>query len=178
MSFTEAQLQSIVPTLHGDKLKATCDSLNAAMELGGLIDPKVQAMFVAQTAHESGGYFYVKELASGAAYEGRKDLGNIHPGDGVKYKGRTWIQITGLGNYQKLSDFYKVDFVAHPELLETSEWAAKGSVWFWNTHHLSDIAIAGTDEAFVTVTHRINGGENGLDSRRAYWAKAKIALGI
>ena len=62
------------------------------------------AHFLAQIGHESGGLVYVRELASGKAYEGRKDLGNTQLGDGIKYKGRGLIQITGRANYKACGD--------------------------------------------------------------------------
>ena len=75
------------------------------------------AAFIAQLAHESGSFFYTEELASGAAYEGRKNLGNTVKGDGVTYKGRGFIQITGRANYTSLSKEFGVDFVKNPKLL-------------------------------------------------------------
>jgi len=178
MSLTEPQLATIVPTLKGDKLKTTLASLNTAMDEASITDPKVVAMFIAQVAHESMGFFYVREIASGAAYEGRKDLGNTQKGDGVRFRGRGWIQITGRANYQKISEKYGVDFTKTPELLENPEWCGKSATWFWNDRKLSDIAGAGTEDAFKTVTRRINGGTNGYDDRKNYWIKAKKVLGI
>ena len=178
MSITESQLASIVPTLKGDKLKAVCASLNAGMEAGGITDPKVVAMFLAQIIHESGAFYYTEEIASGAAYEGRKDLGNTEKGDGVKFKGRGWIQITGRDNYTQISKHYDVDFVENPELLETPEWCGKSAVWFWNSRKLSTLAASGDEAAFKKVTQRINGGQNGYNDRKKYWLRAKAALGV
>ena len=62
--------------------------INDAMNKFEINTPLRVAHFLAQVGHESGRLFYVKELASGSAYEGRKDLGNTEAGDGIKYKGR------------------------------------------------------------------------------------------
>src|SRR6187401_2449209 len=79
--------------------------------------PIRQLCFLAQVGHESGGLFYTEELASGTAYEGRKKLGNTQPGDGVRFKGRGLIQVTGRSNYKNISDALGVDFIKSPTLL-------------------------------------------------------------
>ena len=61
-----------------------------------------------QLAHESVSLRYFEEIASGSAYEGRRDLGNIHPGDGVRYKGRGPIQLTGRSNYRVAGEIHCV----------------------------------------------------------------------
>lgn len=127
--------------------------------------------FLAQVAHESGEFRYLKEIASGSAYEGRVDLGNTEQGDGIKYKGRGLIQITGRANYQLISNDFSVDFIGSPELLETPEYATRSAGWFWDRKKLNRLADIGD---FVTITKRINGGTNGLIDREMYWNKAKI----
>lgn len=122
-----------------------------------------EAAFIAQIIHESGSFRYVKELASGEAYEGRKDLGNIYPGDGVKYKGRGLIQITGRSNYTQISNAFGVDFVNNPELLEQPEWAVKSACWWWDSRNLNQYA---DKEDFRRITKIINGGYNGWDHRK------------
>jgi putative chitinase len=74
-------------------------------------------MFLAQIGHESGYLQYVQELASGKAYEGRADLGNTSPGDGVRYKGRGLIQITGKRNYALAGLALDLPLLEKPELL-------------------------------------------------------------
>ena len=118
--------------------------------------------YFAQIGHESGQLKYSEEIASGVAYEGRKDLGNINTGDGIKFKGRGLIQLTGRSNYQFISKTYNVDFVNYPELLSTPEWAVKSSLWFWERNNLNSIADSGD---FKKITKRINGGLNGYDDR-------------
>ena len=79
--------------------------------------PIRQLCFLAQVGHESGGLYYTEEIASGASYEGRTDLGNTSAGDGKKFKGRGLIQITGRFNYSKLKVAFGVDFINTPNLL-------------------------------------------------------------
>lgn len=133
------------------------------------------AHFLAQVGHESGRLMYVRELASGKAYEGRIDLGNTTRGDGVKYKGRGLIQITGKANYQALSDSLGVDFVKVPQFLEIPEHAAMSAAWFWNSRKLNELA----DQDLLTkITKKVNGGRNGLEDRRIILESAKQELGL
>jgi len=64
--------------------------------------------FLAQVGHESLSFVYTQDLASGAAYEGRKDLGNIQKSDGVRFKGRGLMQLTGRDNYASYGKYIKV----------------------------------------------------------------------
>lgn len=137
--------------------------LNRTMSLYNIFKGNRLNFFLAQIGHESGQLIYTKELASGKAYEGRKDLGNTQPGDGVKFKGRGLIQLTGRFNYQELSKDFGVDFVNNPELLETPEWASRSAGWFWDKKNLNLISDTGD---FEKVTRTINGGLNGLADRR------------
>ncbi len=121
--------------------------------------------FLAQCAHESGNWRYRTELASGAAYEGRRDLGNTQPGDGVKFKGRGYIQLTGRANYKSFSTFVGVDCVANPELVATT-YPMMSAAFFFNSNNLWTICDRGaTDDVVTSVTRRVNGGTNGLADR-------------
>ena len=152
------------------------------------INTPIRALcFLAQIGHESGGLFFTEELASGSAYEGRTDLGNMQPGDGVRFKGRGLIQITGRGNYTAISTDLGIDCVANPTLLggknanvctqEQLKNAAMSAGWFWNSRNLNDLADkidinkpieddANLDQ-FEAITIKINGGTNGLPDRVA-----------
>jgi len=124
------------------------------------------AHFMAQLHHESGGFKYLKELGNNAyfkKYEGRKDLGNIFAGDGLKYKGRGYIQITGRANYSEISKDLKIDFLNNPELLEQEANAIISALWFWNKKKLNVLADA---DNILTITKKINGGLNGIDDRK------------
>lgn len=131
---------------------------------------KRAAAAVAQMAHESAGFRTTVEYASGAAYEGRKDLGNVQPGDGRRFKGRGYIQITGRANYAAVSRALGRPFLRYPERLASTTSAAQASAWWWNAHGCNRLADAGDFEA---LTRRINGGLNGLADRRNYWRRAK-----
>ena len=131
------------------------------------IDTKLrQSAFIANLLVESGRFIYVKELASGAAYEFRKDLGNTVKGYGIKYKGRGLIQITGRNNYQLLAKAFNIDFIKFPELLEQPDNAVRSACWFWNSKQLNILADKGD---FKSVVKRINGGLNGYTERLNYY---------
>lgn len=147
--------------------------LNAAMMEFNISTKARQASFLAQVGHESGQLLYVRELASGAAYEGRKDLGNTEPGDGIRYKGRGLIQITGRANYKACGDALGYDLVANPAFLESPVLACRSAAWFWRSNGLNVLADKGDQ---VGVTRRINGGINGLADRLALFRVASEVL--
>ena len=171
---TGAQLQSIMPFAKA-RIPSFVAPLNAAMYEFHINSPLRQAAFIAQIAHESGELRYVEEIASGIAYEHRKDLGNTQPGDGMKFKGRGLIQITGRNNYHECGKALGVDLITNPELLETNDMACRSAAWFWASRGLNDRADMGD---FERITKRINGGLNGYQERLAYHARAKMALGV
>lgn len=166
------QLRLVMPHARS-KVILYADGLNDAMEEWEINTPRRQAAFLAHIAHESGELRYVEELASGDAYEGRKDLGNTEPGDGRLYKGRGLIQITGRANYASCSDALGVDFIADPQLLESPANACRSAAWFWTTHGCNELADS---DNFRKITLRINGGLNGYEDRLAYWELAKEAI--
>lgn len=138
--------------------------------------PLRQAHFLAQIGHESGELVYRKELASGTAYENRRDLGNTQPGDGPRYKGRGLIQLTGRANYADYSrtGAFRVDVEADPEQLAVDDrLCVDVAGWFWERRGLN--AFADRDD-LETVTRRINGGLNGLENRRRLLSRGKTLL--
>ena len=129
------------------------------------------AHFLAQCAHESGNWVYRTEIASGQLYEGRRDLGNTQPGDGVRFKGRGYIQTTGRANYKRFSDFIGEDCVANPNLI-ADKYPMMSAAFFFNSNNLWTICDRGADDATVTaLTRRVNGGLNGLQDRLRHFRK-------
>lgn len=133
------------------------------------------AHYLAQIAHESCELKYTKEIASGKAYEWRKDLGNTHKGDGVRYKGRGLIQITGRANYSKYAKYCGYDVVKEPELLEKPLGATRSSMWIFSTFGCNKLA---DEDDLKAIRKKINGGYNGLEQCEVYLLKAKRALNI
>lgn len=152
------------------RLTPIVEPLNAAMTEFEINTPRRTAAFLAQIAHESGSFIYVREIASGDAYEGRADLGNTEPGDGRRFRGRGWIQITGRSNYRDCGAALGVDLVGSPELLERYGLASRSAGWFWKTKGLNELADV---EDFRKITLRINGGLTHYGERVLMWARAK-----
>lgn len=166
MFLTLDELQRIMPRA-GKKAELFLEPLNAAMNEFEISENALRvAAFLAQTAHESGEFRYVRELASGQAYEGRKDLGNTEPGDGVKFRGRGLIQVTGRANYEACGEALELGLLEQPELLEEPANACRSAGWFWGTKHLNGLADQGN---FLLITKKINGGTNGWTERKKYY---------
>jgi len=173
---TQAQLAQVMSHSKSDRVALFLEPINQTMAEFEIMDsPQRVACFLAQVGHESGGLIYVRELASGQAYEGRKDLGNTEPGDGVRFKGRGLIQITGRSNYLACGTALEVDLIADPTQLEAPLLAARSAGWFWDKNKLNAIVDAND---FKKLTRRINGGLNGLDDRIAYYQRACAMLAI
>ena len=167
------QLMRIVPTLSAGQAPAIARNLNVAMAEANITAPQQQAMFIAQLAHESGGFRHMEEIASGHAYEGRADLGNTQPGDGARFKGRGYIQVTGRYNYEQAGQALGLDLISNPELAAQPENAARIAAWYWTSRDINEAANSGD---FVQVTRLINGGTNGLADRQAHYARAQATL--
>jgi putative chitinase len=169
-------LHTLMPLSSDDQANTFTAPLMVAMNANQIISPLRQAHFLAQLGHESGSLRYTAELASGAAYEGRLDLGNTQPGDGPRFKGRGLIQITGRTNYTNYGNDRGQDYITglNPILLATDpNIAADCSGWFWATRHLNELA---DNDDLITITKRINGGTNGLDDRARRLKLAKCLL--
>jgi predicted chitinase len=170
---TDDELRQIMPNCAAAKRTDYLPFIQQAMQEFEITSYLREAAFLAQLAHESGELRYMEEIASGAAYEGRKDLGNTQPGDGRLYKGRGPIQLTGRANYQKYGDLLGIDLINNPKVAATKEVGFRIAGEFWKLNGLNPLA---DQQDFKQITKRINGGYNGLDDRTRYYNRAKQVL--
>lgn len=110
--------------------------------------------------NEMGGTAYFTRL-----YEGRKSLGNIHPGDGAKYHGRGFIQITGRDNYKKYGTALGIDLENNPGLANDPKVAAS---IFAEYFHNRNIAEAARAKKWEKTRRLVNGGLNGWSEFSRY----------
>jgi putative chitinase len=161
-----------VKAITNNPLEATL--LKVAKSSG--LDGAELAAFMAQCAHETldfkrltefGGSLDFRKYDPKYAPKKAKALGNKVAGDGAKYKGRGFIQITGRYNYKRAGQELGLDLVKHPELAEDPATAAKIAVWFWkhrvqpNVDNFKDTTV---------VTKQINPGMRGLENRKDNFA--------
>jgi len=166
---TLQQLKLIYREASEKRLSLFLPYLNQTMEEYHINNPQRIRMFLAQIGHESGQLRYTEELASGESYEGRRDLGNIYPGDGRKYKGRGLIQLTGRKNYASAGADLDLDLLEHPELLSELPSSCDSAGWYWNKNKLNPLCDVGF---FKELTRRINGGLNGYADRYKLYQRA------
>tara|TARA_R110002012_G_scaffold212231_2_gene383245 strand:- start:800 stop:1537 length:738 start_codon:yes stop_codon:yes gene_type:complete len=151
------------------------------------MDTLEQVYFLGQCGHESCGLRYPMEIASGAAYEGRKDLGNTQPGDGVKFAGQGWIQVTGRANTQDFADYMDSIGQADPNIMaigktwnsEKYPWSISGN--WWRTNNMKSLCKSMPEcenWQIDKVGARVNGMNrpNGADDRIMYTDRAYKAL--
>ena len=199
MRLTAAHVQQIT----GDADR-WLDPLNAALGRWEINTPPRVLMFLAQCAHESGGFrhlvenlhysaaallstwpnrFTAEEAVAFAyderriaerAYGGRMGNGPEGSGDGYLYRGRGIIQLTGRDNYRRCGAALGVNLEASPLLLESPSYAAQSAGWFWSANGCNELADAGD---FEGATRRINGGLNGYEDRKRWLAKVRAILG-
>lgn len=168
--------------------KTYAPHLTSTMLAYSIFTPEDQAMFLAQIAHESAGLYYTSEIwgPTGAQlrYENRADLGNVQPGDGVRYKGHGLLQITGRSNhaaaYARMRDFLGgaqgldvPNFEETPTELCKPLWASYSAGDYWYNHGLSSFSNSLTE-----CTRRINGGYNGLVDRKNRLDRTRRAFGL
>ncbi len=141
----------------------------------GIVDPIQIAAIMAQCAHESGNWKYLRELGNDAyfaKYEGRASLGNTQPGDGLKFKGRGFIQITGRDIYTRAGTYLGIDLVKNPELAEEPNNAAKLVRYFFFEYKKNATRTLNWDD-LIAVTRIVNGGLNGINDRRVKYEQYK-----
>jgi putative chitinase len=135
------------------------------------------AHFIAQACHETMGFRYLKEIwgptAAQKGYEGRADLGNNRPGDGRLYCGRGIFQLTGRANYHNIGAALSLPLEVEPELAADPQISVRIACHYWMTHGLNAVADA---DNVILATRLINGGQNGIEDRKACLARAKELL--
>ena len=134
--------------------------------------------WLAQAAHETGGFRYLTELggeAYFAQYDGRPELGNLQPGDGYRFRGRGLFQITGRFNYRHFGRAISEPLEDNPGLAAQPGVAVKLACQFWTERRIAQPADA---DDCASVTRRINGGLNGLADRQAATDRLKSIFGL
>lgn len=193
MILTLDQLRRIMPGCPAERAELIYPHLMAAMEQWKIDSPLRIAAFLAQLGHESLDLKYMQEIASGAAYDRRADLGNTKPEaiaaakragttPGRFYKGHGPIQITGYDNHLACGKALGIDAVNEPWRLAEPKYGFQAAGWFWGVRGLNkyaDLGLAPTEfkrvvkrravieihPAFDIVSFRVNGTKTGTDGR-------------
>jgi predicted chitinase len=134
------------------------------------------AQFIAQCAHETANFSSLKEKGGKLDFKKydpkhnprkAKMLGNTQVGDGAKFHGRGYIQLTGRDNYKRAGKALGLPLEAQPELVENPEVAAKVAVWFWQQQVAPKVTNFSNT---AQVTKPINSGLKGLEDRHIKYA--------
>lgn len=161
-----------------------------------MTNPLRLAHFLAQAAHESGNFKFLKEnlnyssdsllkvfpkyfkdkatadkyarnpeKIANRVYASRMGNGDEASGEGFKFRGRGYIQLTGKDNYKAFSNFIGEDCVANPDLV-SDKYPLVSAAWFFDKNNLWTLCDKGAgDDVVTSVTKRVNGGTHGLVDR-------------
>lgn len=154
-----------------DTSAAIVNDLNSCLDRFQINTTARITHFMSQCAEESAKGVYTEEIASGDAYEGRADLGNTQPGDGRKFKGGGYIQMTGRANYTKFAQLIGDNEVVNQGVSYVAQkypWSSAGS--WWQSNGMNE--LCDTNPSVEQVTLKVNGGYNGLALRKQYYAEA------
>ena len=205
MKITESMILKVCPSYPKDRLSEDVRVLNDWSERFGISTPMRMAHFLAQCAHESMGFTRLTENLNYSAkrlmqvfpkhfnpaqaylyagnpmkianriYANRMGNGSESSGDGWRYRGRGYIQLTGMANYSayQKSGFCVGDLLSNPDWLTSSPGRMKSSMWYWYSHKCNTLADR---DDIRSITKRINGGLNGLKERTDYLVKFKKIL--
>jgi len=116
------------------------------------------------------------EKLANLVYANRMGNGSEESGDGWKYRGRGFIQLTGRWNYQKLSEYFGEDFVERPDLLLDDIWCSLSAGWFWVYGTGTNLNYLADQEDILEITKKINGGVHGLSDRLNRYNEARAVL--
>lgn len=171
---------AVAPQFSGDKKAAQEQIIGAISAIfsatldGYAINTRLRiAHFMGQVTHECAGFRTTEAFASGAAYEGRQDLGNTQAGDGKRYKGRGLIQLTGRANYRDIGQILGLPLEDNPAMAAEPVTALKIACEYWKKRNINSAADR---DDLISATRLVNGGLNGLEDRRGYLIKAKSEL--
>lgn len=168
-----------------DRATAHLPWIVAAMAAYNIDNPRRKAAFLARIGHESGGLKWPQEIwgptPAQRGYELRQDLGNTQPGDGARFRGHGWIQVTGRYNHAAARDRLRAkfgdrvpDFEAEPHRLAEPEWAAMSAADFWHAHDINKYADIGDFDGVCDMINRGRktspyGDANGYADSFALW---------
>lgn len=197
-------LQSLFPRTKVSVLENCVDALISTCERYEINTPERIAMFLAQIGHESAGlsvmkenlnyradrlavvfpkyfrnvnpadYAHNQEAIANRVYANRMGNGDEASGDGFRFRGRGFIQLTGYNNYSSFANDMGMDIDEAVEYLETVEGAAMSAGWFWDKNNLNAWA---DNSDVLTVTKKINGGTHGLQEREHLFHQGMTLLG-
>lgn len=165
---TLQQLRELAPGFSAEWVQP----LNHSLILAHITPARLPA-YLAQLAHESARFATLVEYGPDSyfeRYDGRADLGNTQPGDGLRFKGRGPIQITGRANYSRYGTLIQEDLVTQPERAARPAEGFRLAAMYWLDRNLNALVDAGD---FTALTRAINGGTNGMADREAWLEKAR-----
>lgn len=149
------------------------DDLNSCIKRFDITTTQRIRHFISQTSHESGCGKWTKELGGQSycsKYDWRKDLGNTQAGDGCRFKGAGYIQLTGRANYQAFANFIKDQNVMQGVEYVASKYPWTSAGFWWYNNGMNRLCDNGA--SVETITRRVNGGLNGLADRKKHYLNA------